>query len=64
MRLITFILTSAIALTFITSSASAARNSFRATGISTCPVYVGYPDCLPDGRVQSTEYSYSQRHSR
>ena len=64
MRLVTFILSSAIALTFITSSASAASNSFRATGITNCPVYEGYPDCHPDGREQLTKYSNGRPHSR
>jgi hypothetical protein len=47
MRLIAFILSSAIALVSIPASASAASNTFRATSVSTitCPVYEGYPDC-------------------
>jgi hypothetical protein len=51
MRLIAFILSSAIALASIPASASAASNTFRATSVSTttCPVYEGYPDCHPDG---------------
>jgi hypothetical protein len=63
MRLIAFILSSAIALASIPASASAASNTFRATSVSTttCPVYEGYPDCHPDGAPQWSLYSSSRR---
>ena len=62
MRLIAFILSSAIALASIPASASAASNAFRATSFSTtCPVYEGYPDCHPDGTPQWSLYSSSRR---
>jgi hypothetical protein len=63
MRLIAFILSSAIALASIPASASAASNTFRVTSFSTttCPVYEGYPDCHPDGAPQWSLYSSSRR---
>jgi len=46
MRLITFILSFAIALTCIPAFASAGSKTFSPAGISTaCPTYEGYPDC-------------------
>jgi hypothetical protein len=46
MRLITFILSSAIALTCIPAFASAASKTFSPASVSTaCPTYEGYPDC-------------------
>jgi hypothetical protein len=65
MRLIAFILSSAIALASIPACASAASNTFRATSFSTtCPVYEGYPDCHPDGTPQWSLYSSSRRSGR
>ena len=63
MRLIAFILSSAISLASIPAAASAASNTFRATSVSatTCPVYEGYPDCHPDGSVPWSAYSSSRR---
>jgi len=46
MRLITLILSSAIALTCIPTFASAGSKTFSPTSVSTpCPKYEGYPDC-------------------
>ena len=46
MRLITFILSSAIALTCLPAFASAASKTFSPASASTpCPKYEGYPDC-------------------
>ena len=46
MRLITLILSSAIALTCIPTFASAASKTLRPASVSTpCPTYEGYPDC-------------------
>jgi len=46
MRLITFILSSAIAVTCIPAFASAASKTFSTASVSTaCPTYEGYPDC-------------------
>jgi len=46
MRLITFILSCAIALTWIPAVASAAGKTSSAASVSTaCPKYEGYPDC-------------------
>jgi len=46
MRLITFILSSAIALTCIPAFASAASKTLSQASVSTtCPTYEGYPDC-------------------
>jgi hypothetical protein len=66
MRLIAFILSSAISLASIPASASAASNAFRATSFSTttCPVYEGYPDCHPDSTPQWSLYSSSRRSGR
>ena len=65
MRLITSILSSAIALASIPASASAASR-FGATSVSTttCPVFEGYPDCHPDGALEWTVYSSSRRSGR
>ena len=52
MRLITFILSSGIALACVPACASAAPNTFGS--VSTCPINEGYPDCHPDGLVPST----------
>jgi uncharacterized membrane protein required for colicin V production len=46
MRLITFVLSFAIALTCIPAFASAASKTFSPPTVSTsCPTYEGYPDC-------------------
>jgi len=45
MRLITFILSSGIALACVPGFASAAPNTFHQTIVSSCPIYEGYPDC-------------------
>jgi len=66
MRLIAFILSSAVSLTTIPACASAANNRFGqvSAASTTCPVYEGYPDCHPDGRAQSTLYSSGWRPNR
>jgi hypothetical protein len=46
MRLITFILSCAIALTSIAPAAFAQNHAFGQASISSnCPIYEGYPDC-------------------
>jgi hypothetical protein len=54
MRLMTFILSSGIAL--ICVPASAQSNTFPQASISTspCPKYEGHPDCGHDGLARST----------
>jgi len=51
MRLITFILSSGVALTWIPACASAqSNNTFSQASVSTitCPKHEGYPDCAQE----------------
>jgi hypothetical protein len=59
MRLISFILSTGIALTWIPACASAQSNTFSQASVSTipCPKHEGYPDCGHDGLARSTAYS-------
>ena len=56
MRLITFILSSGIALTCVPVCASAQSNTFTRVSASAtpCPKHEGYPDCGHDGLARST----------
>jgi hypothetical protein len=60
MRLITFILSFAIALTSIPVCASAGTGTSRQAAFS-CPAYEGYPDC---SNVPGTASSRSWRSNR
>ena len=53
MRLITFILSSGIALTCIPACASAQSSTFPQATTSSCPKHEGYPDCGHDGLARS-----------
>src|SRR5262249_48265427 len=63
MRLVTFILSSGIALTWIPACASAQSNTSSQPSVSTiiCPKHEGYPDCGHDGLAGSTAPAPSQR---
>jgi len=64
MRLITFILSSGVALTWIPACASAqSNNTFSQASVSTitCPKHEGYPDCGHDGLARSIAPAPRQR---
>ena len=63
MRLVSFVLFSAIALASSAPSAFAEENAFGRASLSsaTCPVNEGYPDCHADGSVPFSVYSSSRR---
>jgi hypothetical protein len=63
MRLITFILSSGIALICVPACASAQSNTFTQASVGTtpCPKHEGYPDCGHDGLTRSIAPAPSQR---
>jgi hypothetical protein len=62
MRLITFILSSGIALACIPASASAQSNTFgHSVSTLPCPKHEGYPDCSHDGVARSSTPAYANR---
>jgi hypothetical protein len=64
MRLITFVLSSGIALTCIPAWASAERVGDVNVSAVACPAYEGYPDCHPDVAPAWAGYSSSSRPGR
>jgi hypothetical protein len=66
MRLVSFILFSAIALASSAPSAFAAENAFGRASLSsaTCPVNEGYPECHADGSVPFRQLLNSSPSSR
>ena len=62
MRLITCILSSGIALTCVSVSASAQSRTFTQASIGTtsCPKNEGYPDCDHNGLARSTAPAHRQ----